>query len=523
MKIITPEIVRTLIAEFSHGAGGYYNPETEIGCQRESFHDLGYGWVYFALARAFNVRNVLVVGSGRGFSAACIGLALDGEKNSGITLVDPGYAVWNVDGKVPDRACGLWCNADAAARHFRDKLGLGNVKLLPMRSDTAFETLIKMQGSFDMIVIDGDHGHEQSLADLKNALEVLGPNGILIAHDAHCAEWPGVATAIETLVLEQPQLDKITIPNHPGMAIIQRRPSTIVFRIATVKENEIINGWRSTESETVRPLSLTGYLDEDDPCPGVHYENPNVGLFSVFESNELIGGFGLRYKTFTKASLDDFHHGSGMPVSGYLRYGSVLRPDKRGRGRWIKINCMILRKLVTEGFYTITRYTEHSSLGPYTVSYVGANPPYSAFHYQLKTVERMKDNERHFREPQISDSSNIEKKLAESPCARVAPLEERVSATNNEQSALSAQHAKLQEDYSLCSARLDSLLAENEFMAGQLSELGAARNGLRSIYASRKWKLFLKVVAFVVFLQAAIAKAGTLWKKLAWKKSGIKR
>ncbi|MEI8345428.1 MAG: class I SAM-dependent methyltransferase, partial [Candidatus Omnitrophota bacterium] len=244
MKIITPEIIQTLINDFSHGAGTDYNPCSQMGSQRESFADLGYGWVYFAMARAFDARSALVIGSGRGYSAACIGLALDAKEDSQIVLVDPGYTGWDVDGKTTDHADGLWRAGDGALSHFRDKLDIHNISLQPLRSDEAFEGFIRLRRRFDLIVIDGDHGYAQSLRDLKNGLEVLTDNGIIIAHDAYCPEWAGVAAAIESLVLEDPSLDRITIPNRPGLAIIQRRPSTICYRIATVPENEIINGWR---------------------------------------------------------------------------------------------------------------------------------------------------------------------------------------------------------------------------------------------------------------------------------------
>jgi hypothetical protein len=104
-----------------------------------------------------------------------------------------------------------------------------------------------------------------------------------------------------------------------------------------------------------------------------------------------------------KEGPDEFLPDNGIPLSGYLGYGEVLHPDKRGRGRWIMINCMRLQNLITEGFYTITRYTEHSPLGPYTVKRVGTNLPYFAFHYQLKTIEQAMDNERLFREQQFAD------------------------------------------------------------------------------------------------------------------------
>jgi SAM-dependent methyltransferase len=50
---------------------------------------------------------------------------------------------------------------------------------------------------FDVIFIDGDHSHEQSLRDLQNAIKFLTPYGVIIMHDCmpdkeeHCGEVKG--------------------------------------------------------------------------------------------------------------------------------------------------------------------------------------------------------------------------------------------------------------------------------------------------------------------------------------------
>jgi hypothetical protein len=441
MKTITPEIIQALITDFSQGAIIDYDPESEMGCQRESFSDLGYGWIYFAMARALEVRKALVIGSGRGFSVACLGLALEGKADSEVVLVDPGYTEWVVDGKVTDHSYGLWQQGNEALGHFREKLGLNNIRQLTLRSDEAFEEFIKSGRYFGLILIDGDHSHIQTLADLENALEVLAPTGIIFAHDSYCPDWPGVSSAIEALVLEHPGLDRFTIPNYPGITMIQKRSSILSFQIATVEENGIINGWREKEHLPVRPLSITGaFPGEEDPLPEVQYEDPNVGLFSVFENSELIGGFGLRYKTFANEGPDEFLPDNGIPVAGYLSYGEVLHPDKRGRGRWLARNCRLLRNLGPKGYYSITKYTEHSQSVPYTVKRVGTNLPYFAFHYQLKTAEGR-------------DSG---------PVLRVGQSE---GSEVREQNPANVSGQGI--------ARLVSLAAENRFLAGRLDELEA--------------------------------------------------
>lgn len=501
MRIITPEIVKTLINDFSQGAMIDYNPDTENGCQRESFSDLGYGWVYFALARALDARSALIIGSGRGFSVACIGLALDGKAASEVTLVDPGYTEWAVDKKVIDHACGLWHHDDDALLHFREKLGLHNIKFFLLRSDDALKKFINARKFFDLIIIDGDHSYDQSLRDVKEALQVLGPTGIIIAHDSFCAEWPGVSAAIETLILEHPELDRITIPNYPGITMIQRRPSTLSYRIATVEENNVINGWREKEGLTVRPLSLTGaYPDEEDPQPGVRYNDPNVGLFSVFENGELIGGFGLRYKTFTKSGPDDFLPDNGIPVSGYLSYGAVLRPDKQGRGRWIKRNCMLLQALFPEGFYTITRYTEHSPLSPYVAGRVGANHPYLAFHCQLKTAAQVKDNEQCLQKQQCAGPI-ARQKPAWIPHEKSTPAEKHAFAANDESNVFTSYSAGLQEQLSLYAARLELVSTEKKIMADRIAELNALLIQIQNSRTMRVKNFIMKIPGLSHFLR----------------------
>jgi len=56
-------------------------------------------------------------------------------------------------------------------------------KLLRMTSDEFFAGRKKTDAPFDLVFIDGDHSHEQSLADLNNALHHLAPGGVIVMHD----------------------------------------------------------------------------------------------------------------------------------------------------------------------------------------------------------------------------------------------------------------------------------------------------------------------------------------------------
>jgi predicted O-methyltransferase YrrM len=51
-------------------------------------------------------------------------------------------------------------------------------------------------GRFDLVLVDGDHSYEATLADLEGVLPFVEEGGVIVIHDAHN---PSVAKAIEAL------------------------------------------------------------------------------------------------------------------------------------------------------------------------------------------------------------------------------------------------------------------------------------------------------------------------------------
>ena len=58
-------------------------------------------------------------------------------------------------------------------------------ELLPMTSDEYFASTGE---TFDVVFVDGLHTFEQSLRDVENALEHLGPDGVVLVHDCNPAD-----------------------------------------------------------------------------------------------------------------------------------------------------------------------------------------------------------------------------------------------------------------------------------------------------------------------------------------------
>jgi predicted O-methyltransferase YrrM/GNAT superfamily N-acetyltransferase len=365
-----------------HYAHGARDPETGLGCQRESADDLGFGWIYFALARACAAERTLVIGSGRGFSAVCLALGMDRRSTGRVCLVDPGYDQWSVDGVTSDIAPGLWRDPDRTRRHFAEPLHVDNIRVLPLRSDEAFEQFRAKGKRFDLIVIDGDHGYRQSLRDLRQAVACLRAGGLILAHDAFTPRWPGVAYAIDTLVNEDPTLHRITIPLDPGLALIQRSQTSVTLRPITAHENERVNAWRADAGITARPLPLG-----DDPRPGERTADPRVGLFGIFADGQLIGGIGIRPRVFRAPGPDDFLPDGGRSLQGFLSYGLVIRPEDRGKGYMRLIRQQLLRWFAAEGYYVIGQYHSWSHQDYRQVVRVGENGRYIAYYHRLREVD----------------------------------------------------------------------------------------------------------------------------------------
>jgi len=380
MRTLSGDLVRNLVQNYSHAAGDHYDPATTMGCQRESFSDLGFGWIYWALARVIKPRKVLVIGSGRGFSVACFALGIEDCVGAKVIFVDPGYQSWQVE-HTQDVADGMWQTAGQAADHFATHLGLDNIQFLRLRSDEAFQRFRDGGDKFDLIFIDGEHSYQQALADLRNATECLNSSGIILAHDTCCAHWPGVTMALAALCLEAPWLECLSLPCFPGLSLIKNREPLVQLRPVSQRENEQINVWRAAADVNTRPLS-----QGDDPRPGIQATDPREGLFGVFEGDRLIGGFGVRSRIFDGEGVDNFHADCGQLLAGHLIYGVVLQPESRGQRRWQMVICELLRWFRDEGLYAITRYPQRGREAPFVTTRVGACGDYMAFQYRLRNV-----------------------------------------------------------------------------------------------------------------------------------------
>ncbi len=87
-------------------------------------------------------------------------------------------------------------SAEISSKDLLANLVRKNLTLICGNSDTKNTlSLVKNFSSFDLVFVDGSHEYKDVKTDLKNFSKMVSKNGILIAHDIHSKEHPGVNKA----------------------------------------------------------------------------------------------------------------------------------------------------------------------------------------------------------------------------------------------------------------------------------------------------------------------------------------
>jgi hypothetical protein len=88
--------------------------------------NLGFGFVYYSLVRAIRPKNILVIGSGYGFSVVCLALGLKDNGTGRLTFVDPSYSLLK-DGPLKTvGGRGQWRDETKVSNHFK-QFGVDNI------------------------------------------------------------------------------------------------------------------------------------------------------------------------------------------------------------------------------------------------------------------------------------------------------------------------------------------------------------------------------------------------------------
>jgi predicted O-methyltransferase YrrM len=144
--------------------------------QRVEDANLGLGWIYYALARVIRPKQVVVIGSYRGFVPLVLGKALADNGDGGeVIFIDPSL--------VDD----FWKDSNAVADYFA-RFDIGNIShhLMTTQQFVRSATYRALR-NVGMVFVDGYHSEEQARFDYDAFASLLDENGIILLHDtSHC-------------------------------------------------------------------------------------------------------------------------------------------------------------------------------------------------------------------------------------------------------------------------------------------------------------------------------------------------
>jgi hypothetical protein len=151
--------------------------------------------------------------------------------------------------------------------------------------DDRISQLINPAMSYDLIFIDAHHTLECSLRDLQAALDMLSPEGAIVAHDCcptrksaatpwfHPGSWTGVTyCAYIDFVLSHPDLDYYTVDSDFGCGVIKRatsadaprptasNPLATLWHSERARQPDIFDFFRQHRKELLHLISIKDFL-----------------------------------------------------------------------------------------------------------------------------------------------------------------------------------------------------------------------------------------------------------------------
>lgn len=204
--------------------------------------NLGFGFIFYSMARAIRPRKTIVIGSKAGFSVVCFALGL--KDNEGHTIksvncydteiqsnnqkpilhfIDPSYSKDKGD-KSHWYGIGFWDEADKVQKHwekFKVEEFVEHYKL-PSREYLKDKNCLSQ---VDLLYIDGDHSYEGILHDFNEYHRILRKDAIIIAHDVDPAlqDFDSETGGYQALCdLDRSKFEIFRLPIYPGLAIAKK-------------------------------------------------------------------------------------------------------------------------------------------------------------------------------------------------------------------------------------------------------------------------------------------------------------
>jgi hypothetical protein len=194
--------------------------------QRDQLN-LGFGFLYYGLARSLRPRHVVVIGSGFGFSVICLALGMKDNGRGRLSFVDPSYSVIT-DG--PFKTIGgtsQWSDPDKVFQHFA-RFGVEDVVThYCMRSEDFFTQYSASDlGPIDLAFIDGSHAFDDVKHDFIECARYGGRNAYLLLHDTNIylremVRHAGVKRWLKSVRIAKDAFELVDLPLSSGLAVVR--------------------------------------------------------------------------------------------------------------------------------------------------------------------------------------------------------------------------------------------------------------------------------------------------------------
>ena len=192
--------------------------------------NIGFGFVYYGLARALRPQQLVVIGSGFGFSVVCLALGLKDNRRGALTFVDPSYSVFR---HGPMRTIGgtaQWDDPEKVQAHF-GRFGVDSIVTHYKSTSSDFFGEYQARGlpAIDLAFIDGSHAFDDVRNDFASVLRHSHKRSYLMLHDTNIyvrelVRHSGVKRWLKILKAKNDLFEVVDFPFSSGVAIV--RPLT---------------------------------------------------------------------------------------------------------------------------------------------------------------------------------------------------------------------------------------------------------------------------------------------------------
>jgi len=201
--LLVPQLARQL-SQLGSGMG-------QLADERSG--SLGFGYLYYSLARLYQPQTVVCIGAYRGFAPVAFALALAENGAGNCYFVDPG---------IVDRH---WHNPAQIAQ-LNHRFGLGGRLRHLHRSSQQVIAEACLPEPIDLLYIDGDHSYAGVKFDFEQFGALVRPGGLILLHDSTAVgvgftPWE-VQAFLTAEVHGDPRYELLTLPLAAGLTIVRK-------------------------------------------------------------------------------------------------------------------------------------------------------------------------------------------------------------------------------------------------------------------------------------------------------------